>query len=502
MRLLKCFSLLCAIFVSSHLQVAAATCSGSFNRYKPVDLDKFLADFDKENPGPATHFFGLSGRDPVVLEGFLYAKPQKWREDVISDALRLYDPDHPPSRYGLLLLSKAGRLTMMHAQDVVAHSILREIDELEKKTGKSFRQMPIKVWALHIANVKDRPVLSVACAITEDPFTALPVTPVTQQPQSSVLNDIVNGRKVIWYAPYWSKPENPTSMPTSNDDCDKLLSASDEANVIHFIEGRQFKTHDLWGSAATEQQRREWLIPIDPVTGNLRQNELISAQVDRGTIIIVSKSRDGKARKLGVTQLGLERFLISDLGPANPTPAEAKDFEESKKLGLFPPRIALVCSKESYSKHLQKRSSGSSAIPMPSDALAYVLDKKWAIVSCSQAKIFSIFSRQYAAGRATLTGDKIETTAADRATHAFRRINAMSFEHSVTIKGDKALLQLLRSNDTNLVSGQVSNIITLIRPDRIDISSVIKSADFLVAAEKGRLVYETRKESGSMNLCS
>lgn len=156
----------CVVFFASN---EAFSCSGSFDRYQKTDLDSFLQDFDKNKPDRyAIQMFGLSGRPPVVFEGTLFATPQRWREEAMANSFKGIEPAPPPARYGILVESKASRLIMFHAQDSVAQSIITQIRNLESDSGSSFREMPITVWAIHIANVSNRPVLLVTCASTDD----------------------------------------------------------------------------------------------------------------------------------------------------------------------------------------------------------------------------------------------------------------------------------------------------------------------------------------------
>src|SRR5262245_51925640 len=134
------------------LEMSFAQQPGDFNfgRYKPSDLDGFLKSHGRLSNVGIDIF---NGWEPIVFDATLEAAPVKWGAETIELLRKLKAPNLPKISYGLLLRTKRNRLIMVHVQDVIAKSILKEIDEEAEENRKGPVGNYIRIWAIYVYNM-------------------------------------------------------------------------------------------------------------------------------------------------------------------------------------------------------------------------------------------------------------------------------------------------------------------------------------------------------------
>jgi hypothetical protein len=150
--------------------VKSRTRDFDFERYKARDFDAYLAERRKLSTA-ARKGSGLDifkDWEAVRLDGTLFLPPVKWSNSMIFMLNRMTGAEFPPINYGLLIETKAKRLVMLHVQDSIANSILREISERESKGEASPVGRKIRVWVVYAYNAAGFDGLIVNFAQTEE----------------------------------------------------------------------------------------------------------------------------------------------------------------------------------------------------------------------------------------------------------------------------------------------------------------------------------------------
>jgi hypothetical protein len=122
----------------------------NFGRYKSVDLDSFLNSHRALSHGGIDIF---DDWEPVAFDAILEAPPVAWGAKTIELVRRLRDPQLPEISYGLLLRTKRNRLLMVHVQDVIAKSILKEIEQEAQQGRKGSVGDRIRLCAVYVYNM-------------------------------------------------------------------------------------------------------------------------------------------------------------------------------------------------------------------------------------------------------------------------------------------------------------------------------------------------------------
>ena len=122
----------------------------NFGRYKSVDLDSFLNSHRALSHGGIDIF---DDWQPVAFDAILEAPPVAWGAETIELLRRLRDPQLSEISYGLLLRTKGNRLLMVHVQDVIAKSMLKEIEQEAQQGRKGPVGDRIRLWAVYVYNM-------------------------------------------------------------------------------------------------------------------------------------------------------------------------------------------------------------------------------------------------------------------------------------------------------------------------------------------------------------
>jgi hypothetical protein len=152
------------VFVRVVILIAAVTAFGvigsggraneqpefNFGRYKSVDLDSFLNSHRALSQGGIDI---VDDWEPVAFDAILEAPPMAWGAETIELVRRLRDPQLPEVSYGLLLRTKRNRLLMVHVQDVIAKSMLKEIEQEAQQGRKGPVGDHIRLWAIYVYNM-------------------------------------------------------------------------------------------------------------------------------------------------------------------------------------------------------------------------------------------------------------------------------------------------------------------------------------------------------------